>query len=75
MASTVVPRKEEEDYAIKPQALAPSVDTSSWPLLLKHYDKRATQHPEQPLNYILADWRQYLFAPAISRPSRTAARR
>jgi hypothetical protein len=30
---------EEEDFAIKPQAVAPALDTSSWPLLLKNYDK------------------------------------
>jgi hypothetical protein len=32
--------KKDEDYVIKPQSSAPSVDTSSWPLLLKNYDKR-----------------------------------
>ncbi|KAF4980455.1 hypothetical protein FZEAL_3541 [Fusarium zealandicum] len=31
--------KEEEEYTIKPQAVTPAVDTSSWPLLLKNYDK------------------------------------
>jgi H/ACA ribonucleoprotein complex subunit 4 len=30
----------EEEYAIKPQAVTPAIDTSSWPLLLKNYDKR-----------------------------------
>ncbi|KAI9797508.1 MAG: centromere/microtubule-binding protein cbf5 [Piccolia ochrophora] len=29
----------EADYAIKPEAVAPTVDTSQWPLLLKNYDK------------------------------------
>jgi hypothetical protein len=29
-----------QDYSIKPQAAVPSIDTSSWPLLLKNYDKR-----------------------------------
>lgn len=32
---------DERDYAIKPEASAPSLDTSTWPLLLKNYDKRA----------------------------------
>lgn len=32
--------EEGDDYAIKPTAVTPSVDTSSWPLLLKNYDKR-----------------------------------
>lgn len=32
-------KKGEEEYTIKPQAATPAVDTSSWPLLLKNYDK------------------------------------
>jgi H/ACA ribonucleoprotein complex subunit 4 len=28
------------DYSIKPEAVTPAVDTSTWPLLLKNYDKR-----------------------------------
>lgn len=32
---------EEEEQVIKPQAVTPAVDTSTWPLLLKNYDKRA----------------------------------
>lgn len=31
---------EEDEYTIKPQATTPALDTSSWPLLLKNYDKR-----------------------------------
>jgi hypothetical protein len=27
------------DFTIKPSAVTPSVDTSTWPLLLKNYDK------------------------------------
>jgi hypothetical protein len=30
----------EVDYSIKPEAVTPAVDTSTWPLLLKNYDKR-----------------------------------
>ncbi|RSL44046.1 Centromere/microtubule-binding protein cbf5 [Fusarium duplospermum] len=30
---------EEDEYTIKPQATTPALDTSSWPLLLKNYDK------------------------------------
>lgn len=37
--------KTEEEYAIKPQAVTPAVDTSSWPLLLKNYEKRMWQAP------------------------------
>ncbi|KAK2461813.1 hypothetical protein APHAL10511_006276 [Amanita phalloides] len=29
----------EGDYAIKPEKLSPTLDTSQWPLLLKNYDK------------------------------------
>ncbi|KAI0024468.1 putative rRNA pseudouridine synthase [Xylariomycetidae sp. FL0641] len=29
----------EEQFSIKPSAVTPSVDTSTWPLLLKNYDK------------------------------------
>ncbi len=29
----------EDQFVIKPQATAPAVDTSDWPLLLKNYDK------------------------------------
>ncbi|EWC45067.1 centromere protein cbf5 [Drechslerella stenobrocha 248] len=35
----VVGKKEEADYAIKPENVAPTTDTSTWPLLLKNYDK------------------------------------
>lgn len=28
------------DYSIKPEAVAPPIPTSEWPLLLKNYDKR-----------------------------------
>lgn len=28
----------EEEYAIKPEATTPAVDTSDWPLLLKNYN-------------------------------------
>lgn len=28
------------DFSIKPEAAAPSIPTSEWPLLLKNYDKR-----------------------------------
>ena len=30
----------EKDYSIKPEASTPALDTSSWPLLLKNYNKR-----------------------------------
>jgi len=34
-----VTKQEGTDYLIKPQASAPAADTSTWPLLLKNYDK------------------------------------
>ena len=37
---SVVVASTETDFSIKPQAAAPPVDTSEWPLLLKNYDKR-----------------------------------
>jgi hypothetical protein len=36
----MVVSQKEVDYSIKPEAVAPVVDTSTWPLLLKNYDKR-----------------------------------
>lgn len=30
----------EDEFSIKPTAVTPSVDTSTWPLLLKNYDRR-----------------------------------
>ncbi|THU56270.1 hypothetical protein C4D60_Mb11t15510 [Musa balbisiana] len=30
---------QDKDYFIKPQSLTPAVDTSSWPILLKNYDR------------------------------------
>ncbi|CAI6100302.1 unnamed protein product [Clonostachys chloroleuca] len=31
--------KQEDEHIIKPQAVTPAIDTSSWPLLLKNYEK------------------------------------
>lgn len=31
---------DDDEYTIKPQAVTPQLDTSTWPLLLKNYDKR-----------------------------------
>ena len=40
MAGTKKHEEEVEEYSIKPQAVAPAVDTSQWPLLLKNFDRR-----------------------------------
>ena len=39
LTMAVVKSSQEMDYAIKPEALTPSIPTSEWPLLLKDYDK------------------------------------
>lgn len=33
-------KKVEEEYTIKPESSTPALDTSTWPLLLKNYEKR-----------------------------------
>lgn len=33
---------QEMDYAIKPEAVTPTVSTEDWPLLLKNYEKCAS---------------------------------
>ena len=40
--------EEGDEYSIKPQAVAPAIDTSQWPLLLKNFDRRQC--------YFLASW-------------------
>lgn len=42
--------KKEDEYTIKPQAVTPALDTSSWPLLLKNYDKREWRIASFPLD-------------------------
>lgn len=48
---------DEADYAIKPEATTPALDTSTWPLLLKNYDKRkffpAFHLPPQSQNQLI----------------------
>ncbi|KAM4056153.1 TruB family pseudouridylate synthase [Hirsutella rhossiliensis] len=39
MTMDIVKKKGDEEYSIKPQAVTPALDTSSWPLLLKNYDR------------------------------------
>jgi len=34
----LVVKDKDVDYTIKPEAVTPAVDTSSWPLLLKNYN-------------------------------------
>ena len=36
---TVQAAKVDVEYSIKPESITPAVDTSTWPLLLKNYDK------------------------------------
>ncbi|KZF22669.1 centromere/microtubule binding protein cbf5 [Xylona heveae TC161] len=35
----LVPANTEVDYSIKPEAITPTIDSASWPLLLKNYEK------------------------------------
>jgi len=35
----LVKANEEADYLIKPENVAPTLDTSTWPLLLKNWDQ------------------------------------
>lgn len=52
------------EYVIKPESTRPTVDTSSWPLLLKNYDKLLVRtghytpipHGCAPLNRPLKDY-------------------
>lgn len=39
---------DETDYSIKPENATPALDTSTWPLLLKGYDKRKSSIPVTP---------------------------
>ena len=42
----------EVDYTIKPEAVAPSISTSEWPLLLKNYEKRMFVLPNLGLFFL-----------------------
>ena len=35
----LVKKDQDQEYSIKPEAVAPAVDTSQWPLLLKNWDR------------------------------------
>jgi len=59
---------DEADYAIKPEASTPALDTSSWPLLLKGYDKCRYQFPLEKLTWD-ANYCQYSSGQDISRRS------
>jgi len=60
----VVAKKQEEDYTIKPEAVTPAVDTSSWPLLLKNYNNCTNNALFDCAN---SNIKQYSFALDISR--------
>ena len=57
---------DENDYSIKPEATTPALDTSSWPLLLKGYDKCMSTPAREDLE-IFAESKQYSFGLATSR--------
>ncbi|KAI1429602.1 pseudouridine synthase [Xylaria sp. FL1777] len=64
----------EAEYAIKPTAVTPAVDTSNWPLLLKNYDKLLVRtghftpipNGSAPLS---RDLKNYIASGVISKPS------
>jgi len=56
---------DEADYAIKPESSTPALDTSSWPLLLKGYDKRRSQIQLKQWAWDANLW-QYSFGQDIS---------
>jgi hypothetical protein len=43
----LVKSNDEMEYTIKPEAVTPTVDTSSWPLLLKNYSNRMNSAPNR----------------------------
>ena len=49
----VAAAKEDFDYTIKPEAVAPTISTSEWPLLLKNYEKREFQAYELSIDNCL----------------------
>lgn len=74
----------DEEFSIKPEQVTPALDTSSWPLLLKNYDKRACarsprpsrapRRDEQPTNTTSRFFLQCTFAPDTSHPFPMVAR-
>lgn len=66
-SSEVAVAQQNVDFAIQPQSTTPALDTSKWPLLLKHYDKmnvrtgHYTPIPSgfTPLKRPLADYIRY----------------
>ena len=41
----LVAKEKEAEYSIKPENVTPALDTSTWPLLLRNYDKRELCFP------------------------------
>ena len=66
---------DEDDQIIKPEAVTPALDTSSWPLLLKNWDQRMKlTRRDFVVDSILIEYLQSSSAPATSPPSPPAAR-
>ena len=38
----LVKKQDEDSMVIKPENVAPAIDTSDWPLLLKNWEKRTS---------------------------------
>ena len=41
-AMALVKKQDEDSMVIKPENVAPAIDTSDWPLLLKNWEKRTS---------------------------------
>ena len=48
-----MPKKQEEDFTIKPENKEAKIDTSDWPLLLKNFDKLLVRsYKYTPIKYV-----------------------
>ena len=70
----MVVAQKDIDYSIKPEAVTPTVDTSTWPLLLKNYDKRKQYCPTEWRFETLTQFQSW-FEPATLHPFPMAALR
>lgn len=68
MGDTKKHEADVDEYSIKPQAVAPALDTSQWPLLLKNFDRRQSyfQVPYPRGEPLLIPQLQSLFEQVIS---------
>lgn len=67
----LVKQSDSDEMVIKPEAVTPAVDTSSWPLLLKNWDQRMLSSSRA------CEWHRLTFMPSprTHRPLHTHPRR